>query len=79
MEGEWNVEDQTNYGKKTPAYTTVDLNLRYKIWKGLFTNFLVTNLFDEEIRYPTNNSSQWLDKGMLGFGRKYQLTMGYKF
>jgi hypothetical protein len=47
--------------------------------KGFFLNLNISNLFNEEIRFPTTRSNAWADRGTLGFGRRLLLSIGYKF
>ncbi|MGL1889850.1 MAG: TonB-dependent receptor [Reichenbachiella sp.] len=79
MEAEWNPASQTRYGDQSPAYILVDVNVYANIYKGLYSNLLVSNLLDEEVRYGSNQNSTWTDKGMLGYGRRVQFTLGFKF
>ncbi len=65
-----------------PRYTTVDLNIRIepKLIRNTYINFNITNLFDQDIFYPTfSRNSLWADKGTWGPGREFYLTLGYKF
>lgn len=80
----WNINtDPTKsnwYGEIVPSYTKLNYNIRVNnIWKSMYLAFNVSNILNTKIHYPTTQNSTWSDKGMLGFGRFYQLTIGYKF
>lgn len=68
-------------GNKIDGYFYLDLNLRYSdfIFDNLFLNLKVMNLLDQEIQYPTTLSNAWADKGTLGIGRSFIVTLGYNF
>lgn len=67
-------------GPAVPAYHTLDLNLRHdNIWKGMYAELRVCNVFDTEIRYPTTTANIWIDKGALGLGRWLYVSAGVKF
>jgi len=74
-------EDGKRLGDKIDAYFTLNANLRiddlYK--KGLFLNIKGSNLFDEEIHYPTTAVNAWADKGLIGKGQEFLVTVGWKF
>ncbi|UCH94605.1 MAG: TonB-dependent receptor [Candidatus Aminicenantes bacterium] len=56
-----------------------NLRLRYLFIYGLFLNIRCSNLLDEEIRYPTFTNNDWADRGTIGSGRTFLVTLGYKF
>jgi hypothetical protein len=68
-------------GEKTPGYFTLGANLRIEnVWmNGLYFNIRCSNLLDEEIRFPTATLNSFLDKGTLGSGRTFLVSLGYKF
>lgn len=68
-------------GEKVPGYFNLGANLRIEdiLMKGLYLNLRVSNLLDEEIRYPTYTSNAWANRGTLGHPRFFMLTLGYKF
>lgn len=68
-------------GEKVPGYFNLGANLRMEdiLLKGLYLNFRVSNLLDEEIRYPTTTGYTWPNLGTLGHPRFFMLTLGYKF
>jgi outer membrane receptor protein involved in Fe transport len=68
-------------GEKTPGHFTLGANLRVEnAWiNGLYLNIRCSNLLDEEIRYPTATLNSFLDKGTLGSGRTFLVSLGYKF
>ncbi|MDM8523886.1 TonB-dependent receptor [Desulfococcaceae bacterium HSG8] len=68
-------------GEKTDDYFLVGANLRVNdlFIKGLDANLRISNLFDEEIHYPTYDTSGWADKGVIGPGREFLLTLAYEF
>jgi len=69
-------------GADTPSYWNFGVNLRYenifKI-KGIFANLKCSNILDQEIRYPTYSHSSWAEKGTLGSGRRFLMSVGYNF
>ncbi len=90
METYWDTEpdihkpDQTpigRIGQKTDGYFLTSINFRYNdlFNKGYFINMNIYNLLDSEIRYPTFTNNRWADKGTLGYGREFMLTLGRKF
>lgn len=80
MQSTYDPISQQRVGPKAPAYTLIDTNIYSHIFKGFYAALLVSNVFDTEVRYSLNNfSSQWSDLGMIGFGRRFKLTAGYKF
>lgn len=89
MVAQWNaVKDNDNgtfggrIGDDVPSYFNLGLNIhKEKILKlkGLFADFKISNLLDNEIRYSTYSSSEWADKGTLGHGRRYMVRVGWKF
>lgn len=79
MLAEWNPAAGSRYGEAAPSYTLLDFNVNAKVYKGLYANALVSNLLDQEVRYGSNQNTAWMDKGMLGYSRRVQLTLGYKF
>jgi len=88
MESYWKIsktsfdpKDGGRIGVKVPSYFVSDLNLRFDdlFSKGIFVNLNVSNLFDNEIRYPTTTSNDIFDKGTLGHGRQVILGVGWKF
>ena len=68
-------------GDKTDGYLSVGANINIKnlFNTGLFLNFKVSNLLNEEIRYPTFTNNAWADKGTLGHKRFFMLSAGWKF
>ncbi len=90
MEPYWDTEPdmhtpgQTSIGRigqKTDGYFQASINFRYNnlFNKGYFINLNIYNLLDSEIRYPTFTNNRWADKGTLGYGREFMLTLGRKF
>jgi len=68
-------------GQKSPAYNVLNLNFRIEdiIFKRSFLSFRITNILDTEIRYPTFNNNNWMNKGTIGYGRTITLNLGYSF
>ena len=75
----WNVESGARYGEKTSDYLLLSANIRYEYKDKYFLNLYGSNLLNQEIRYPTNQNSPWMDRGMLGFETRIKLTAGIKF
>lgn len=86
MESLW-IKDNPNTGEeghrlgnKADSYFIVGANVRVdNIYKGLFANLRVSNLFDTEIRYPAVQTTSSLIKGTYGRGRMIFGTIGWKF
>jgi len=72
----------TRLGEKVDGYFLLGANLRIRklFGIGMFLNLRVSNLLDEEVRYPaTANNFQFASKGTIGRGRSFLLTIGWKF
>ncbi len=85
VETYWKTESTPEAGKRIgdrldPLFS-IDINIRYDnlILEHLFASFKISNVLDEQIRYPTTLSNAWANKGTLGFGRSFVFTLGYKF
>jgi len=63
------------------GYFSLGCNIRIRdiITKGLFVNIRISNLINNEIRYPTFNNNRLFTKGTLGLGRSIVGTIGIKF
>ena len=90
MESYWDVSFIDNnptlgqngrIGKKMDGYFTLNSNLRIHDFfaDGLFINFKISNLLDSEVRYPTTTEVNWADKGYLGRGRTFLVSIGREF
>lgn len=68
-------------GDKVDGYFILGANLRFEdiFVDGLYLNLRCSNLLDEEIRYPTFTNNPWANRGTLGMGRSFLLTLGFKF
>jgi len=69
-------------GDRVGSYFLLGANLRIRelFGTGMFLNLRVSNLLDEEVRYPTTaNNFQFASKGTIGRGRSLLLTIGWKF
>ncbi|MCP5102533.1 MAG: TonB-dependent receptor [bacterium] len=68
-------------GERAPGYFNLGANLRVEdfLMKGLAVSVRVSNLLDEEIRYPTFTNNEWLDRGSLGHGRTFLVSAGWKW
>jgi outer membrane receptor protein involved in Fe transport len=69
-------------GDKVGGYFLLGANLRFMdiFDTKFFINMNVSNLLDQEIRYPTtSNNSGFAQKGTIGRGRTFLLTLGYYF
>ncbi len=72
-------------GANSPAYFLLGANVRFqnliskKTNAGLLLEFKATNLLNTEVRYPSTTVSKWADKGVIGYGRTFLITAGYKF
>jgi outer membrane receptor protein involved in Fe transport len=65
-------------GDDVDAYVLVGANVRYTDPTGIYLNLNVSNLFDTEYRYATNEVST-MKQGLIGMGRVITGTLGYKF
>ena len=65
-------------GDSVKGYYVIDMNFRQEnIYKGLYLNLNVSNLLDQEIRYPNNvETNELLDKGTIGEGRTIVGSIG---
>jgi outer membrane receptor protein involved in Fe transport len=72
---------QGRLGHGVDGYFVLSPHLRInKLFNtGLYLSLKVSNLLDEEVRYPTTTSNPLFDRGTLGFGRRFLLSVGYKF
>jgi len=68
-------------GNKVDGYFVLDLNYRQdNIYKKMYVNLKISNVLDEEIRYPNNQeTNQLLDRGTVGAERMFIGTIGMKF
>lgn len=88
METQWDVArpnpDGTfggRIGLAVDSHFLIDANLRFNnlFDKGFFLNLRVNNLFDTEYLFPNVGDSSWADMGIIGRGRTFLVTMGYRF
>ncbi len=72
---------QKRIGDDSPGYFNLGMNLRIDnlIAQGTFVDFRVTNLLDEEIRYPVFTNNDWATKGTIGEDRSIFLSVGADF
>jgi outer membrane receptor protein involved in Fe transport len=65
-------------GDQVDSYLLLGANLRYRRQgSGLSLNAHISNLLDEEIRYPANELVNF-QHGAFGPGRRYMLTIGWE-
>jgi len=81
MESFFDQSSGKRIGSASKGYLMTGANLRYQDWlsKGTFLNLKVSNLFNQEITYPTYTRNTWIDKGSLGDKRTFMFTLGYEF
>ncbi|MCK5148576.1 TonB-dependent receptor [bacterium] len=90
MSAQWDISkinprDNTfgkRIGKDTPAYLNLGINVRVDNlfrMNGLFVNCRISNILNQEIRYPTYSHSVWADKGTRGIKRFFLITVGKNF
>ena len=79
MLAEYNPKTDKRFSETTPSYMVFDLNISSTFYKGMYASFLVTNVMGTEVRYGSNQYVGWVNKGLLGYGRRMNLTLGYKF
>ncbi len=68
-------------GQKTGGYFLLGANFRIQdiFMDGLFLSVRCSNLLDEEIRYPAFTNNAWADRGTIGMGRVFLVSLGWKF
>ncbi len=69
-------------GEKVDGYFLLGANVRFMdiFNTKFFINIRGSNLLDQEIRYPTtSNNSSFAQKGTIGRGRTFLITVGYQF
>lgn len=68
-------------GDRVNGYFVLGANLRIKdiLIKGLYINIRCSNIFNEEVRYPTFTNNQWATRGTIGPGRVFLFSAGFKF
>ncbi|NIM14255.1 MAG: TonB-dependent receptor [Candidatus Aminicenantes bacterium] len=68
-------------GEKVDGYLLLGANVRIEdlFVDGLYLNIRCSNLLNEEIRYPTYTNNPWADRGTIGIGRTFLVSLGYKF
>ena len=69
------------FGDPISGYFLADVNLRWdNLWENTFLSMRVSNVFDEEVRYPSNPiNGLLLDRGTIGQGRRISLSAGLRF
>jgi len=81
----YDSENSQRIGNKIAGYLVLDGNYRIKnLYKDIFLNIRVTNILNEEIRYPNNPESNGsggnaMNRGTLGPKREYTLNVGWMF
>lgn len=68
-------------GNSSSGYFLLGANVRLdKLFgKGGFASLHVYNLLDKEVVYPVETTNSWADKGTIGTGRTFTLSVGYEF
>lgn len=68
-------------GQRVEGYFLLRANVRIDdlFLKGLYLNIRFSNVLDEEIRYPTTNYNTWANRGTLGLGRTFLVSIGWNF
>ncbi|NIM14260.1 MAG: TonB-dependent receptor [Candidatus Aminicenantes bacterium] len=68
-------------GEKVDDYFVLGANVRIEdlFIDGLYLNIQCSNLLNEEIRYPTFTNNWWANRGTIGIGRTFLLSLGFKF
>lgn len=71
---------QGRLGHPTPAHLVFDANLRIRnlFDSGIFVNAKVSNIFNEDIFYPTTTSNPAFDRGTMGRQRTVIVTLGWE-
>lgn len=65
-------------GSKTEAHIVFSGNIRVKnlLNNNWFFDLRCSNLLNSEYRYPTHTNNEWIDKGSIGMGRSFSLSLG---
>ena len=68
-------------GETADDYLVFDLNYRHeKLIGQAYFNLKISNIFDQEIRYPNNKEfNERLEKGTIGAERSFYATLGWRF
>jgi outer membrane receptor protein involved in Fe transport len=68
-------------GDKVKGYLSIGLNTRVdNLTKyNFYANVKLDNLLNQEIRYPTTVNNTWADKGTIGPGFTFMVSLGKKF
>jgi len=68
-------------GERTGDYFLLGANIRLEdlFMDGLYLDIRCSNLLNEDIRYPTFTNNPWADRGTLGEGRVFLISLGLKF
>jgi len=68
-------------GEKVKGHLFLGSNLRLEniFEHGYYLNLKFNNILNNEIRYPTTTNNSWADKGTLGPGRTFLVSIGKKF
>jgi len=71
----------TRIGDVSGNYFVLGANIHLQDWwiKGTFANLRISNLLNQEIRYPTTLENTWANKGLVGHGRTLMFNIGYQF
>lgn len=78
----WDIASEQRYGLNGTVkdYLLLNANIRFDDRMDKFFAALnCLNLLNQEYRYPITQNSQWTDKGMMGFGRRVEIHVGYRF
>lgn len=72
---------QRRIGNTVDSYTLLDANYRWNnaFIKGMFVDLRVSNVLDEEVRYPVFSNNSWATLGTVGEDRTFFVTVGMKF
>ncbi|MCP4550173.1 MAG: TonB-dependent receptor [bacterium] len=68
-------------GAASESYFLLGSYLRFSnlFTPGLYVDFKVSNLLDEKFNLPTSEFNKWIDKGIPGRDREFQIKFGYMF
>ncbi|MGE5341882.1 MAG: TonB-dependent receptor plug domain-containing protein [Candidatus Omnitrophota bacterium] len=68
-------------GERVPGYFKLNASLRVPnlLINGLYLEARCSNLLNAEIRYPASANNYWMNRGTLGDGRTFLVSLGYKF
>ena len=77
----WDPGTLNRLGETVDGYFLLGANIRVRdfLIQNLFLNMKTTNLLNTKYHYATSPNASWADKGILGNGREFLFTLGWRF